>query len=125
MITVSPIAMSSPFLNVRLESGAVLADRCMVADRRWSRLRGLLGRSALSPGEALLIRPCHGIHMVGMRFAIDAVFLDGEGVVLALFPGLAPGFSFASRKGAAQVLELPAGTIAGARIRLGDRIVLP
>jgi uncharacterized protein len=116
--------MSIPILNVRLENGAELADRCVVADRWWSRTRGLLGRSALEPGEALLIRPCSSIHMIGMRFAIDAAFLDADGVVLALSPGLAPGFTIASRKGAAQVLELPAGTIAGAKLRVGDLLLL-
>ena len=55
-----------------------------------TRARGLLGRSGLEPGRALWLAPCRSIHTVGMRFAIDVVFLDRESSVLALFENLRP-----------------------------------
>jgi uncharacterized membrane protein (UPF0127 family) len=53
-------------------------------------MRGLLGRRSLSAGEGLLLRPAAAIHTAFMRFAIDAVFLDREGVVLRVAHDLAP-----------------------------------
>jgi uncharacterized membrane protein (UPF0127 family) len=111
----------SPALVTRLADGAVLASRCRVADRPPSRLRGLLARPALEPGEGLLIEPAASIHTLGMRFAIDALFLDRGGRVLRAVEGLAP-WRVAGRRGARRVLELPVGTIASARIVHGDRL---
>ncbi len=42
------------------------------------RLRGLAGLPALEPGEALLLRRCRSVHTVGMRFALDLVWLDAD-----------------------------------------------
>jgi uncharacterized protein len=89
--------------------GTVLADRAGWARSFGARLKGLLGRAALSPGEGLLIEPCSSIHMFFMRFAIDAVFLDADRRVVRLFPHLAPWSATPRVKGARSVLELPAG----------------
>ena len=58
------------------QTGRELATSVQVADSLFARMKGLLGRTELNPGEALWIIPCKGIHTIGMRFAIDAVFLD-------------------------------------------------
>ena len=42
------------------------------------RMRGLLGRPPLRPGQALLIDDCNMVHTIGMRYAIDVVFVDRE-----------------------------------------------
>lgn len=55
--------------------GALLVSRCAVADGFFSRLVGLLGRSSIAEDEGLLLKDSRDIHMWGMRFAIDAVFL--------------------------------------------------
>jgi|SRR5215212_3603484 len=86
----------------------VVCERCAVADRAPARLRGLLGRSALSAGEGLLLRPASSIHTWFMCFAIDAVFLDGDLRVLAVRSRLRP-WRIAGRRGARAVLELAAG----------------
>lgn len=44
--------------------------------RAWERARGLLGRRALPAGHGLLITPCGAVHTLGMRLALDLVFLD-------------------------------------------------
>lgn len=62
--------------------------------------------------------------MFGMRFPIDAVFLDGEGEVLALAQGLAPGWRFARCPGARATIEGEAGWIRTAEIRRGDHLLL-
>ncbi len=65
--------------------------RVRVAATPWARMRGLLGRRGLPPGEGLLIRPCNAIHTLGMRFAIDARFYDRRGRLVREALGLPPG----------------------------------
>ena len=109
--------------ELRDESGAVVCARCAIADNPWTRLRGLLGRSGLDPDEGLLIRPTNGIHMLFMRFPIDALFLDDDLVVLRVVERLRP-WRAAVRSGARAVVELPAGAAAGAGVREGMRLRL-
>lgn len=104
----------------------VLADRLVLAYGFWARGIGLLGRASLDAGEGLLLAPCGSIHMLGMRFAIDALFLDGpsrpraqgQGRCLAVCRGLAPGRLGPLVRGARCVIELPAG--AAGPTRPGD-----
>src|SRR5262249_42030963 len=70
--------------------GQLLADRLRPAHTHWRRLRGLLGTKRLDPGEGLWIKPSNQVHMFGMRYALDLVFLDADGRVLRLVYALAP-----------------------------------
>ena len=54
--------------------GREIAGRAGLADSWWTRLRGLIGRSPLEPGEGLLLVPCKAVHMYGMTGAIDVAF---------------------------------------------------
>ena len=108
-------------VTLRRENGDVVCDRCVVADHPVSRLRGLLGRSELRPGEGLLLRPASAIHTCFMRFPIDAVFLDADGTVLKVEHEL-PAWRTAARKGAKAVLELAAGESARRGLEVGDRL---
>jgi hypothetical protein len=101
--------------------GAVVCERCAVADRPWSRLRGLLGRAGLEPEEGLLLRPAGSIHMAFMRFTIDAVFCDRDLVVIDVVRGLRP-WRAAGRRGAKVVIELAEGAAEG--LGPGDRLAL-
>ena len=101
--------------------GTVVADRCRLARSPWSRMRGLLGRASLAPGEAMLFRPAGSIHMMFMRFTIDAVFCDRDLVVLDVVRSLRP-WRMASRRGAKVVIELAEGAAAG--VRPGDHLSL-
>ena len=114
------------------DTSAILCERCVVADRPVSRLRGLLGRDGLAAEEGLLLRPAAAIHTCFMRFPIDAVFVgrpdparSGARPVLSIHPtlrawtGLVPFV-----RGAKGVLELPAGTIAETGTAVGDLIAL-
>jgi uncharacterized membrane protein (UPF0127 family) len=101
--------------------GTVICARCALAVRPWSRMRGLLGRSSLAPNEGMLFRPAGSIHMWFMRFAIDAIFCDGDLVVIDVAHDLRP-WRMAARRGAKQVIEVAAGAAAG--VRAGDRLSL-
>lgn len=105
-----------------VDTGTVLADRVGVAATRVARAVGLLRRSGLEPGEALLIRPSRGVHTWGMRFTIDVVALDDRGVVIDEVANLEPWRIRLPKPGTAGVLELPAGTLARSRTTLGHRI---
>jgi hypothetical protein len=52
-----------------------LASDVEVADSVWGKFKGLMGRSSLPVGAALWLPESNGIHMMFMRFPIDAVFL--------------------------------------------------
>jgi uncharacterized membrane protein (UPF0127 family) len=106
---------------LRKEDGTVVCARCALAVRPWQRMKGLLGRASLAPGEGMLFRPAGSIHMAFMRFPIDAVFCDRDLVVLDVERDLLP-WRVASRKGSKVVIELAAGAAAG--VQPGDRLVV-
>lgn len=99
--------MTAPRLS-RLPRRRILHCEVPVACGWHARLLGLsrLERSEAGPG--LLIPRCASVHTFGMRFALDLVFLDAEGRPLALRRGVPPR-RIAGHRGAAAVLELPAG----------------
>jgi uncharacterized membrane protein (UPF0127 family) len=114
--------MASHVIAVERERGDVVCARCRLADRPWTRLRGLLGRRRLEADEGLLLRPVGAIHTLFMRFAIDVVFLDRDYVVLKVVENVRP-WRFAAARRAKAVLELPTGS-AARRLRVGERLVI-
>ena len=52
-----------------------------IADTFLKRFLGLMGRKKIPEGQGLLILPCNSIHMMFMRFSIDAVYIDENFVV--------------------------------------------
>ena len=108
---------------LRRADGAVVCERCTLADSPLTRLRGLLGRDGLDRGEGLLLRPASSIHTFFMRFPIDVVFLDRALVVVAVADRIEP-WRAASQRGAKAVLELPAGESSRRGISVGDQLTL-
>jgi uncharacterized protein len=114
--------------NVTRDTG--LAASLEVASSLWAKFKGLMGRSTLGPGAGLWLPESNGIHMMFMRFPIDAVFVgrpDATGLHpvvsvhhdLKAWTGLVPLV-----RGAHGVLELPVGTIAASGTAPGDLIRL-
>jgi uncharacterized membrane protein (UPF0127 family) len=101
---------------------SVLGTRITHARRWYQRLRGLLGRDRLGNGEGLLLEPCRAVHMLGMRFALDVLFVNRDGAVVAVYPGLAPGARTRYHRDARAALELPTGTLAATGTVPGDRL---
>ena len=110
--------------------GTLLARRLETADDFWARFMGLMGRASLGDEAGLWIPGANGIHMMFMRFPIDAVFLGkpdptGARPVVAVraslpaWTGLVPLV-----RGADGVLELPAGTAARTSTVVGDLVRL-
>lgn len=61
-----------------------------VADGFWTRLRGLLGTKELPEQRGLLLRGCNSVHMIGMLYALDIVYLDRAGVIVKIVEDLKP-----------------------------------
>ena len=101
--------------------GASACERCTVADRMLSRMKGLLGRKDLPTGEGILIRPAPSIHTFFMRFPIDVVFLSRQGEVLKIAEHVPPWRARSCRHSYA-VLELAAGEAGRRGLAVGDRI---
>ena len=114
--------------------GTEIAGRVEVADGSWTRLVGLLNHSRLDQGEGLWIYPCSAVHTWGMRFPIDAVFLEkmepleepgAHGRlcrVRRVYRQLPPWRMTRLVWGAESVLELAAGTAEQTSIEVGDEL---
>jgi uncharacterized protein len=108
---------------LRREDGKIVCERCLLAETALTRMRGLLGRRSLPSGEGVLLKPASSVHMAFMRFAIDAVFLDGDLRVVKIAADLKP-WRAAGARGAKSVLEIPAGEAARRGLTVGDRLTV-
>jgi uncharacterized protein len=110
------------FIVFNQTRGICLADETESARSFFKRIKGLIGRSAnqFVAGKALWIVPSEGIHTFGMRFSIDAAYLDSHGRVLKLYHELAPYRLAAVLLKARSVLELPSGVLAQTHTEVGD-----
>jgi uncharacterized protein len=104
-------------------NGSIVAAFTEGAFSRASRNRGLLGRHSLPPGHALLIAPCTSIHTWFMRFPIDVIFVKRDGRVVKSRSAVPP-WRIIIALGAYAVVELPAGVIAQAGVKVHDRLEL-
>lgn len=86
-------------------NGNCLFEQVSCTSRFLERLCGLLFSPRLKNNEALLIEPCSSVHTVGMRYAIDVVFIDKDWHVVKITKSLKPWRMAASNK-AYRVLEL-------------------
>ena len=57
----------------------MLAGRLETAGSLWAKFMGLMGRPSLPAGDGLWLPASNGIHMMFMRFPIDAVFVSKPG----------------------------------------------
>jgi uncharacterized membrane protein (UPF0127 family) len=101
-----------------------IVDELEIAADARSRARGLIGHPALTPGQGMLIRPCRWIHMFGMTFPIDVLYVDKHWDVVAVTESL--GINRIDRPvlRAQFVVELGAGDIRRTGVRVGDRLEL-
>jgi uncharacterized membrane protein (UPF0127 family) len=97
-----------------------LADgrRVAVAASAASRRRGLAGLDALPDDAVLHIPRCRSVHTIGMRFALDLVWLDGRGDVVRIDRAV-PARRLRTCLRARSVVELNAGR-ADAFVRAGS-----
>ena len=110
---------------VHERSGKVLAEDLESATSLFALTAGLMFRHTLEPGRGLWLSPCNGIHMMFMRFPIDAVFLDSRERVRKVYRRLPQWWGVVWFVwGAHSVLELPAGSTAAIDLKRGDQVVI-
>ncbi len=105
----------------------VTRDTVLATAERWARTysertRGLLDSEGLEPGEALVISPCNSVHMFGMKFAIDVLFVKKDGTVVRAIPNLKPWRATRIYFTAKHTIELPVGAIEASGTEKGDRL---
>jgi uncharacterized protein len=98
--------------------GKVLAS-ADIANTAKSRRRGLIGHTSID--SALVISPCKWIHTIGMKFAIDVLYLDATGLVVKT-EHLEPMRVAAPVGRSKTIVELPSGSIERFGVRVGDLI---
>jgi uncharacterized protein len=101
-----------------LREGEVLASLEMAPTRR-ARARGLLGRDGID--GALMLSPSRAVHTLGMRFAIDVAYCDGDLKVLRVVTMPRHRLSLPVWRARA-VIEAEAGAFARWNLRPGDQL---
>ena len=92
------------------------------ATRFWDRYRGLRGRSVSEIGPGLWLPACNCVHTLGMRAAIDVVFVDRGGQAVRVVGAVQPWrFVFGGWR-ARGVLEFPSGRATELGISPGSRL---
>ncbi len=109
--------------------GTVLCGNLEGAGGMAGKSRGLLGRDRLDENTGMMfeagrLEPFMCMHMMFMRFAIDVVFLNRDGVVIRINHNLRPWRISSVVWGARRALELCAGAVVQSATQVGDRIVL-
>ena len=108
---------------VNSRTGEIVAEDALLAEQPLVRMKGLLGRASLPPGEAIILRPASSIHMMFMRFAIDVIYLDRNDMIVKLVPNLKP-WRFSAARGAHTVIEMASDETHGIDLQPGDRLVM-
>ena len=108
-------------LLINARTSMAVASVVELAVTRTDRRRGLLGRDALDLSAGMMLAPCVAVHTAFMRFPIDVVFVDREGVVRKIVRDLKPWRIAASPRAYAAV-ELAAGVERD--VMPGDRLFL-
>jgi uncharacterized membrane protein (UPF0127 family) len=107
-------------------TGETVAHEIKVADSFWTRFRGLMLRRRLPEGEGMLFKfnnpGRHSIHMFFMRFPIDLVYLNSDFIVVELKERIKPWRIYRPKNKVSYLVELPVGTIEGAKIKIGHKI---
>ena len=108
-----------------LTSNTVIASQTQIAQNPSDRMKGLLGKDNLPQGEALIITHCQSIHMFFMKFSIDVIFCDRQNKVVGLCAQIKPFYLSPVFFNASYAIELPSGTIAASKTKIGDQIQIP
>lgn len=118
------MSRSSPMAAFNRTRGTCLADDVRIARTHWSRMRGLagLGQASFAVGQALWIVPCRGVHTLAMRFPLDLIYLDRDGVVVDLRASVQPWRFAPINFHATSVLELASGAIRKSNTGIGDTV---
>jgi uncharacterized protein len=106
---------------INKRTSMAVASVVELAVTRADRRRGLLGRDSLDLSAGMMLAPCVAVHTAFMRFPIDVMFVDRDGVVRKIVRDLKP-WRIATSPRAYAAVELAAGIERD--VVLGDRLFL-
>jgi uncharacterized membrane protein (UPF0127 family) len=95
-----------------------------LADTHASRLKGLVGKLRLKGDEGIWVVPSQGVHTIGVLFAVDLIYLDGDNRVIHLEESFGTFRIGPVRTSSASVLELPTHTIYSSHTQVGDQFLI-
>lgn len=107
---------------INRDNSNIIIEQGELANTFLNRLKGLLGRKTMNPGEGLLIYPCDMIHSIGMRMEIDVLFISKENRILHIIERMVPNKISKHIKNSCYVLELPAGQTARTETKGGQEL---
>ncbi len=115
----------NPFFqnNFKKEEKILLFDKVNIAKSFFKKFTGLIFSRPLDLNEGLLIESCNSIHTFWMRFAIDAVFIDRNNVIVRIIENIRPFRLSPIIRGAEKVLELRSGAIKHKCIKKNDALI--
>ena len=87
----------------------------------YHKAKGLLGEKRLEKDTGMLFTNCNSIHMMGMRYSLDLVFMSKEGFVLKCQENIPP-WRIAWCLKSFMTLELAAGSIKNNGIKTGMKL---
>jgi uncharacterized membrane protein (UPF0127 family) len=118
----------TPMRLRRTDDDVVVCDRMSLGQSFSERFLGLMGRGSMDAGEGLYLKTS-SIHMMFMRFPIDALFVtkpddSGARKVVGIREHLPPWRGIVMPvRGAEGVVELPAGTLERCGMAIDDAVV--
>jgi uncharacterized membrane protein (UPF0127 family) len=105
-----------------LTRDVVIAERPEVAVSFGQRARGMIGRR-FGAFDAMILPACGAVHTFFMTQALDLIFVDNSGRVLALRADVPPWRALISGPGGtATTIELPAGSLQKIRVEVSDQL---
>ncbi len=105
-------------------TGKIVATRIDRLSSFLHRAVGLLARTTIRPDEGVWITSCRAIHTIGMRVAIDVIFVNSEGRVIRAVHDVKPNRIALSCPGAKAVVELGSGALHEVDVLPGDLLEL-
>jgi hypothetical protein len=94
------------------------------AKRQKGIFKKIIGLIASKEAKPIFFTTRFGIHTFGVKFPIDVLILDSQSKVVKMRRELKPNRFFFWPPRFEKVIELPAGYIKKAHIKIGDRIIL-
>lgn len=120
--------VTNNFKFINKSKATIIAKKGWIARNAYQRMRGLLGYNKLEDGQGLFLRPGSCIHMRGMKFPLDIIFVDRKLNVVKIVENLPPDPKWKIWKMTCggwkshSCIELPIGTIAKTETKVGDVI---
>jgi uncharacterized membrane protein (UPF0127 family) len=111
-------------IALRTAEGRFIAHEVRIAHSLAARWFALSRARSLPTRAGLLLIPARGIHTLGMRFAVDVVFLSRQMRVVGLVSRVPPWRVLLAPRATGRVLELAAGQIAATSLKTGTFIVV-